>query len=235
MCGSHKCRDVRVAQKVRAGLGRSAKRDRTVPCDDRHDDGRRGRRYPRAKEYDVAVPGIPEGFDFTDPDVYETRLPIEEFAALRKSAPVWWVAQPPTKGGYPRRRVLGGLPARRRQGGLAQRRGVLHVGEHGDRPLRRRHPPRDRRDDAAPVDQQGCARTHQAPQDHRAWFHPACRPAAAAGVEGAGGTDRPAGRRRRRRRLRHQVACRAAPAGHRGADRCAAGGPRARSSTGRTR
>ncbi len=43
---------------------------------------------------------MPEGFDFTDPDVYERRLPISEFAALRKSAPVHWVAQPPTKGGY---------------------------------------------------------------------------------------------------------------------------------------
>ncbi|QBJ94811.1 cytochrome P450 [Rhodococcus sp. ABRD24] len=49
----------------------------------------------------MAIPRIPEGFDFTDPDVYETRLPIEEFAELRKTAPVWWVEQPPTKGGYP--------------------------------------------------------------------------------------------------------------------------------------
>ncbi|WP_305091650.1 cytochrome P450 [Prescottella sp. R16] len=48
----------------------------------------------------MAVPGVPDGFDFTDPDVYEQRLPREEFAALRRSAPVHWVAQPPTKGGF---------------------------------------------------------------------------------------------------------------------------------------
>ncbi|WP_430332978.1 cytochrome P450 [Rhodococcus sp. ACT016] len=48
----------------------------------------------------TTVSGVPEGFDFTDPDVYEQRLPIAEFAALRRSAPVWWVEQPPTKGGF---------------------------------------------------------------------------------------------------------------------------------------
>jgi cholest-4-en-3-one 26-monooxygenase len=41
----------------------------------------------------VAAPDIPPGFDFTDPDIYTTRVPAEELAELRRAAPVWWVAQ----------------------------------------------------------------------------------------------------------------------------------------------
>jgi len=36
---------------------------------------------------------IPEGFDFTSPDLYAERVPVEEFAILRRTAPVWWNAQ----------------------------------------------------------------------------------------------------------------------------------------------
>ena len=39
-------------------------------------------------------PSIPEGFDFTDPAPYVQRVPAEEFAELRRTAPVWWNAQP---------------------------------------------------------------------------------------------------------------------------------------------
>jgi cholest-4-en-3-one 26-monooxygenase len=41
----------------------------------------------------VAVPDIPPGFDFTDPDLYADRVPAAEFAELRRTAPVWWNAQ----------------------------------------------------------------------------------------------------------------------------------------------
>jgi cholest-4-en-3-one 26-monooxygenase len=41
----------------------------------------------------VAVPDIPPGFDFTDPDIGTTRVPAEELAELRRTAPVWWVPQ----------------------------------------------------------------------------------------------------------------------------------------------
>jgi cholest-4-en-3-one 26-monooxygenase len=41
----------------------------------------------------VAAPDIPPGFDFTDPEMYTTRVPAEELAELRRAAPVWWVAQ----------------------------------------------------------------------------------------------------------------------------------------------
>jgi cholest-4-en-3-one 26-monooxygenase len=37
---------------------------------------------------------IPEGFDFTDPGLYEQRVPTEELAELRRTAPVWWNKQP---------------------------------------------------------------------------------------------------------------------------------------------
>jgi cholest-4-en-3-one 26-monooxygenase len=41
----------------------------------------------------MAVPDIPAGFDFTDPDLYARRVPSEEFAELRRTSPVWWNAQ----------------------------------------------------------------------------------------------------------------------------------------------
>ena len=40
----------------------------------------------------MAEPSIPPGFDFTDPDLYAHRVPADEFAELRRTAPVWWNA-----------------------------------------------------------------------------------------------------------------------------------------------
>ncbi|EMD23908.1 cytochrome P450 [Amycolatopsis azurea] len=48
----------------------------------------------------MAAPLIPAGFDFTDPDLYATRLPLEEFAELRRTAPVWWNPQPHNTAGF---------------------------------------------------------------------------------------------------------------------------------------
>lgn len=48
----------------------------------------------------MAQPNIPADFDFTDPDIYENRMPYEEFAEMRKSAPVWWCRQSPEVGGF---------------------------------------------------------------------------------------------------------------------------------------
>ena len=42
----------------------------------------------------MPTPNIPPGFDFTDPDVHAERLPVEELAELRKTAPIWWNEQP---------------------------------------------------------------------------------------------------------------------------------------------
>jgi cholest-4-en-3-one 26-monooxygenase len=38
----------------------------------------------------MTAPNIPAGFDFTDPDLYAQRVPLEEFAELRRTAPVFW-------------------------------------------------------------------------------------------------------------------------------------------------
>ncbi|WP_020495445.1 cytochrome P450 [Sciscionella marina] len=48
----------------------------------------------------MVMPAIPEGFDFTDPNVYAERVPHAEFAELRKTAPVWWNSKSPDKGGF---------------------------------------------------------------------------------------------------------------------------------------
>jgi cholest-4-en-3-one 26-monooxygenase len=48
----------------------------------------------------VADLTIPAGFDFTDPDLIERGLPVEEFAELRRTAPVWWSSQRRGIGGF---------------------------------------------------------------------------------------------------------------------------------------
>ena len=48
----------------------------------------------------MPTPLLPPGFDFTDPDVYANRLPVEELAEVRRAAPVWWNAQLPDVGGF---------------------------------------------------------------------------------------------------------------------------------------
>ncbi|MFJ4657391.1 cytochrome P450 [Nocardia sp. NPDC088792] len=41
----------------------------------------------------MSAPSVPTGFDFTDPDLLAQRLPVEEFAQLRRTNPVHWVPQ----------------------------------------------------------------------------------------------------------------------------------------------
>ncbi|MFD0362703.1 cytochrome P450 [Nocardia sp. GCM10030253] len=48
----------------------------------------------------MTTPSIPAGFDFTDPDLLASRLPIQEFAELRRTAPVWWCAQTDRASGF---------------------------------------------------------------------------------------------------------------------------------------
>ncbi|MFC6009993.1 cytochrome P450 [Nocardia lasii] len=45
-------------------------------------------------------PNLPDGFDVTDPDIYAERVPVAEFAELRRSAPIWWNEQSPQVGGF---------------------------------------------------------------------------------------------------------------------------------------
>ncbi len=46
------------------------------------------------------IPNMPPGFDFTDPDIYCERLPVDELAELRRTAPIWWNEQPAGVGGF---------------------------------------------------------------------------------------------------------------------------------------
>ena len=48
----------------------------------------------------MTEPNIPPGFDFTDPDLYADRLPMDEFAELRRTVPVWWNRKPRGVGGF---------------------------------------------------------------------------------------------------------------------------------------
>jgi cholest-4-en-3-one 26-monooxygenase len=48
----------------------------------------------------VTAPNIAPGFDLTDPEVYAHRVPAQEFAELRRAAPVWWNAQPTGATGF---------------------------------------------------------------------------------------------------------------------------------------
>ena len=48
----------------------------------------------------MAEPSIPPGFDFTDPDLYANRVPADELAELRRTAPVWWNPQPKGIAGF---------------------------------------------------------------------------------------------------------------------------------------
>ena len=48
----------------------------------------------------MATPNLPPGFDFTDPDIYAHRLPVQEFAELRATEPIWWNEQPLDHGGF---------------------------------------------------------------------------------------------------------------------------------------
>jgi cholest-4-en-3-one 26-monooxygenase len=48
----------------------------------------------------VPEPQLPEGFDVNDPDTYMVGLPREEWAELRRTAPVWWQSQPLGRDGF---------------------------------------------------------------------------------------------------------------------------------------
>lgn len=48
----------------------------------------------------MAEPNVPADFDFTDPQLYAQRVPHEEFAELRRTAPVFWSPQPRGRDGF---------------------------------------------------------------------------------------------------------------------------------------
>lgn len=49
----------------------------------------------------MTAPDIPAGIDFTDPDLYMREgIPLERFAELRRTAPVWWNSTPYHAAGF---------------------------------------------------------------------------------------------------------------------------------------
>ncbi|MFP1624135.1 cytochrome P450 [Streptomyces sp. 5K101] len=48
----------------------------------------------------MSCPHLPDGFDFTDPDLLQARVPHPEFAEMRRTAPVSWCTQPTGVSGF---------------------------------------------------------------------------------------------------------------------------------------
>lgn len=48
----------------------------------------------------MPCPALPDGFDFTDPDVLQHRVPLPEFAELRQAEPVRWIPQSGNVAGF---------------------------------------------------------------------------------------------------------------------------------------
>jgi cholest-4-en-3-one 26-monooxygenase len=48
----------------------------------------------------MTCPALPDGFDFTDPDVNQAGVPLPEFALLRRTEPVCWIPQQPGTTGH---------------------------------------------------------------------------------------------------------------------------------------
>ncbi|MEX2981776.1 cytochrome P450 [Streptomyces sp. C36] len=48
----------------------------------------------------TSCPALPDGFDLTDPDLYAHRVPLPEFALLRRTEPVSWIPQPHGLAGF---------------------------------------------------------------------------------------------------------------------------------------
>ncbi|WP_316776789.1 cytochrome P450 [Streptomyces sasae] len=48
----------------------------------------------------MPCPALPDGFDLTDPDLLHHRVPLPEFAELRRAEPVRWIEQPHGLAGF---------------------------------------------------------------------------------------------------------------------------------------
>ncbi|MEU9291451.1 cytochrome P450 [Streptomyces sp. NPDC048275] len=48
----------------------------------------------------MTCPALPDGFDFTDPDLLQHRVPLPEFAELRQAEPVRWIPQSANLAGF---------------------------------------------------------------------------------------------------------------------------------------
>ncbi|WLW55465.1 cytochrome P450 [Streptomyces sp. YU58] len=48
----------------------------------------------------MPCPALPEGFDFTDPDLLQHHVPLAELAEVRRAEPVCWIPQPSNLAGF---------------------------------------------------------------------------------------------------------------------------------------
>ena len=173
----------------------------------------------------MPTPNLPSGFDFTDPDIHAERLPVEELAELRRTAPIWWNEQPVGAGGFDD----GGFWVVSKHKDVkeisrAQRR-LLQPGEDRAAALQRRHGRRaDRTRQVRPA-QHGRPAAHPSAQDHLARLHAPGRRAAARRPPRAGPPDRGNRGGAGIRRLRRTGVVRASAAGHRRSAGRAAGRP----------
>ena len=160
-------------------------------------------------------PTLPPGFDFTDPDLNRERLPVEELAELRRTAPIWWNEQPVDSGFHD-----GGYWV------VTKHKDVKEISIRSDvfSSLEKTALPRfpegatQEQFDTEQVRpaQHGRAAPHASAQDHLAWIHAAGRRAAASRPQRARPEHRQGGggggfRRLRRAGVVRAAACRPSP------------------------
>ena len=166
----------------------------------------------------MPTPNLPPGFDFTDPDIYAERLPVDELAEMRKVAPIWWNEQPRGIGGF----GDGGYWV------VTKHKDVKEVSRRSDvfSSLEKTALPRyARRAVAEQIErgqvraaQHGRAASHPPAQDHLARVHPARHRAAARRPRQRAQRHRASGRGRGIGRLRRAGVLRTPAAGDRRAD-----------------
>ena len=173
----------------------------------------------------MAEPKLPPGFDFTDPDLYAARVPQDEFAELRRTAPVWWNPQPPGTGGFDDE----GFWA------VTRHSDIVEISRDSDTYSTWENTAIIRHAEGATRESIELQRfvmlnidppaAHQAARDRVPRLHPAGHRQPARGADRPRRADRGHGGGRRHRRLRQGRGRRTAAAGDRGADRRAPGGP----------
>ncbi len=184
--------------------------------------------YARAvRRSTVPSPNFPPGFDLTDPDIYAERLPVEEFAELRATAPIWWNAQAPGKGGGFHDGGYWAITKHKDVKEISRRNDVFSsCGELHDPAVQRRHRARGHRPAAGGAAEHGPAAAHPAAADHLPRVHAARHRAHPRRTERTRPEHRQGRGGHRLGRLRRAGGLRAAPAGDRRSARRAAGGPR---------
>ena len=175
----------------------------------------------------MPCPNLPSGFDFTDPDIYTERIPVEEFAEVRATSPIWWNEQAPGSGGGFHDGGFWAITKLNDVKEVSRRSDIFSSSaKRRDPAVQQRHRARGHRGPALRHAQHGRAAPHQAAQDHLPRLHATGRRTLGGRASGAGAEDRAGRGGRGFGRLRRAGLLRAAAAGHRGPAGRAAGGSR---------